>query len=131
MIILNPKIENLIMATKLNEDCDSLAHAIVPLCDNVEELIDAGVYASAVKFYLQIVKSIAFHFVAESHFDYFDDLYSPDYVLQGTMMKFIKSYKNGIMDAESYDMLRSGIAEVGEMEAYQDYGHPYVCSMKV
>ncbi len=84
MITLNPGIEKLIKSTSLDSDCDSLSDAIFPICDSIEETIDVDMYDTAVPYFLQLLKSISFHFIEDEHCYYFDDMYSLDYMLQHT-----------------------------------------------
>lgn len=36
-------------------------------------------YAEAVNLFLQILDSMASHYVVDEHYTYFDDMYSPEY----------------------------------------------------
>lgn len=130
MITINQEIEKGIKAAPLDADCDSFNEVISVLTDYVDEGIAAGIFESAIQYYLQILKSVSIHFVDDCHYDYFDDMYSPDYTLQYTCEKFIKAYNEGQMNDDYYVQLKEGMAEITLMEAFQDYGYPYVCSMK-
>ena len=129
MITLNPGIEKLIKSTSLDSDCDSLSDAIFPICDSIEETIDVDMYDTAVPYFLQLLKSISFHFIENEHCCYFDDMYSPDYMLQHTYEKFIKANKAGRMNERTYVQLIDGMKEIATMEAFRNYGYLVVCSM--
>lgn len=130
MITINQEIEKSIKSAPFDADCDSFNEVISTLADYVDESIAAGIFESAIQYYLQILKSVSIHFVDDCHYDYFDDIYSPDYTLQYTFEKFIKAYNEGQMNDDYYVQLKEGMAEIAWMEAFQDYGYPYVCSMK-
>lgn len=130
MITINQEIEKSIKSAPLDVDCDSFNKVISTLTDYVDESIAADIFESAIQYYLQILKSVSIHFVDDCHYDYFDDMYSPDYMLQYTFEKFIKAYNEGQMNDDYYVQLKEGMAEMALMEAFQDYGYPYVCSMK-
>lgn len=130
MITINQEIEKSIKSTLLDADCDSFNKVISTLTDYVDGSIAAGIFESAIQYYLQIFKSASIHIVDDCHYDYFDDMYSPDYTLQYTFEKFIKAYNEGQMNDDYYVQLKEGMAEIALMEAFHDYGYPYVCSMK-
>lgn len=131
MITLNPEIEKLIKSTSLDSDCDcdSLSDAIFPICDCIGETIDVDMYDTVVPYFLQLLKSISFHFIEDEHCCYFDDMDSPDYMLQHTYEKFIKAYKAGQMNERTYVQLIDGMKEIAAMEAFRNYGYPVVCSV--
>ena len=110
LITIKQEIEKSIKPAPLDADCVSFDEVISTLTDYVDESIAAGAFEATIQYYLQILKSVSIHFVDDCHYDYFDDMYNPDYTLQYTFEK--------------------GIAERASMEAFQDYGYPYVCSMK-
>lgn len=130
LITIKQEIEKSIKPAPLDADCVSFDEVISTLTDYVDESIAAGAFEAAIQYYLQILKSVSIHFVDDCHYDYFDDMYNPDYTLQYTFEKFIKAYNEGQMNDDYYAQLKKGIAEIASMEAFQDYGYPYVCSMK-
>lgn len=127
MITINQEIEKSIKSAPLDANCDSFNKVISTLTDNVDESIAAGIFESAIQYYLQILKSVSIHIVGDCHYDCFDDMYSSDYTLQYTFEKFIKAYNEGQMNGDYYVQLKEGMAEIVLMEAFQDYGYPYVC----
>ena len=69
------------------------------------------------------------HFVEDEHYNYFDDMYSPDYVCQDMMEAIISSIKNGNFPAEELKHLKGGLEKLMHTEAYEDYGVPYALSV--
>jgi hypothetical protein len=95
--------------------------------------------------YLQLLKSMANHFVKDEHYCYFDDMYSPEYTMQWIYEAIRKaaikreegqvttcafpsvSRLNEVkydIDAESQALLVDGHKEIQQSECYEDYGVP-------
>lgn len=86
----------------------------------IKEAINAGVYLQAVTMYLQLLKSMCIHFVKDEHYCYFDDLYSPEYVLQ----EIFEKLQMQELDFETAMLLKEGHDEILQTECYKDYGCP-------
>ena len=65
------------------------------------------------------------HFVEDEHYNYFDDMYSPDYVCQDMMEAIIDSVKGGKFPDEEMRRLKERLEELKHTEAYERYGTPY------
>lgn len=61
----------------------------------------------------------------DEHYDYFDDMYSPDCVCQDMMEAVIVAIKNGNFLDEELQRLKDGMEKLGQTEAYEDYGTPF------
>ena len=61
----------------------------------------------------------------DEHYDYFDDMYSPDYVCQNMMEKVINAIESGIFPDAELQRLKDGLEKLKHTEAYEDYGVPY------
>ena len=79
-------------------------------------------YADAVEMFLQLVDSMCYHFVADEHWNCFDDLYSPEYdadrcwaQIRGHLDKFPEAL---------FDELEEGLIDLSVTEAFQDYCCP-------
>ena len=79
-------------------------------------------YADAVEIFLQLVDSMCYHFVADEHWNYFDDLYSPAYGADWCW-KQIRGYLDKFPE-ELFDELEEGLIALSETEAFQDYCCP-------
>ena len=99
------------------------------LSKTVRESLSQGRYAEAVTVLLEILESLAYHFVEDEHYDYFDDMYSPDYVCQGMMEAVIESIKNGNFPDSEMQRLKDGLEKLVQTEAYEDYGAPYALNV--
>ena len=58
-------------------------------------MLSQGKYADAVTVLLEALESLTYHFVEDEHYNYFDDMYSPDYVCQDMMEAIIDAIKSG------------------------------------
>ncbi|MDN0048731.1 hypothetical protein QVO10_04905 [Bacteroides gallinaceum] len=78
---------------------------------------------------LEVLESLAYHFVEDEHYNYFDDMYSPDYVCQDIMETIIEAVKSENFPVEELRRLKDGLEKLKQTEAYEDYGVPYALSV--
>ena len=120
MIQLNPKYESIFDVRNIDNDCDKIAHLMSLEGNMIKEALEAGLYKQAVTMYLQLLKSMCLHFVKDEHFCYFDDMYSPEYVLQG----IYEDFQMHDLDTEVSKLLKEGHDEILQTECYKEYGYP-------
>ena len=120
MIQLNPRYEAIFNPDNIDQDCDRIASLMSAEADLIREALDAGLYKHAVTMYLQLVKSMCEHFVKDEHYCYFDDMYSPEYTMQG----IYEAIQEHNIDSESQRLLEEGHKEILQSECYEDYGMP-------
>ena len=120
MIELNSKYEKFFNPPNLDDDCDKFADLMSSEAALIKESMDASLFKQAVTLYLQLLKAMCVHFVADEHYCYFDDLYSPEYVLQGLFEKLQMCN----LDFDSAMQLKEGHDEIMQTECYQEYGYP-------
>ena len=118
------KIEAIFSERNIDEDCDTIARLLSPYREVVRELLIQGNYAKAVTILLEVLESLTYHFVEDEHYNYFDDMYSPDYVCQDMMEATINGIKNGNFPAAELQRLKDGLEKLKDTEAYEDYGVP-------
>ena len=92
-------------------------------------MLSQGNYAEAVTVLLEVLESLTYHFVEDEHYDYFDDMYSPDYVCQNMMEKVINAIESGIFPDAELQRLKDGLEKLKHTEAYDDYGVPYTLNI--
>ncbi len=119
-IKLNPEYEKLFARHFINMDCDRIANNIRPITRQIEEALKVGLYTQAVTMYLQLLKSMCKHFTEDEHYNYYDDMYSPEYSMHW-ILEDIKKYDIG---TEAKALLDDGHAEIRQTECYTDYGMP-------
>lgn len=122
---LKTEIEAVFNKRNLDEDCDTIASLLEPYRKTIRESLSQGNYADAVTFLLEVLESLTYHFVEDEHYDYFDDMYSPDYVCQDMMKAIIDAIKNGKLPDAELLRLKEGLEKLKHTEAYEDYGVPF------
>ncbi len=120
MIEINPQYEAIFNTQNIDDDCDKIAQEISSVGEQIAEELKVGMYKQAVTMYLQLLKSMANHFVEDEHYCYFDDMYSPEYALKWIYDE-INKYK---IDEEAQVLLDIGHSEIMDSECYQEYGYP-------
>ena len=126
---LKAKIETVFNKRNIDEDCDTIANLLLPYRKLVNSSLSQGYYAYAVTILLEVLEGLTYHFVEDEHYNYFDDIYSPDYVCQDMMEAIISSIKNGNFPAEELKHLKGGLEKLMHTEAYEDYGVPYALNV--
>ena len=123
---LKAEIEAIFSKRNIDEDCDTIANLLAPYQKAVRELLSQGNYAEAVTVLIEVLESLTYHFVKDEHYNYFDDMYSPDYVCQDMMEAIINGIKNVNFPAAELQRLKDGLEKLKHTEAYKDYSVPYV-----
>lgn len=121
---LKSDIDAIFNKCNLDDDCETIAHLLSPYRKAVRESLSQGDYAEAITILLEMLESLTYHFVEDKHYDYFDDMYSPDYVCQDMMEAVIYSIKNGNFPDEELLRMKEGLEKLRHTEAYEDYGSP-------
>ncbi len=129
MTPLKAEIEAVFSERSIYEDCDTIARLLLPYRKAVRESLIQGHYAEAVTILLEVLESLTYHFVKDEHYDYFDDMYSPDYICQDMVEAIIDTIKSGKFPAEELQRLKNGLEKLKQTEAYEDYGVPYALSV--
>lgn len=122
---LKTEIEAIFNESNIDEDCETISSLLSPYRKAVRELLSQGNYAETVTILTRIFESLTYHFVEDEHYNYFDDMYSPDYVCQEMMEAVISAIKNGNFPDAELQQLKEGIEKLKHTEAYEDYGVPY------
>lgn len=126
---LKAEIETVFNKRNIDEDCDTIARLLAPYQEAVRESLNQGKYAEAVTVLIKVLESLTCHFVEDEHYNYFDDMYSPDYVCQDMMEAIISSIKNGNFPAAELQRLKGELEKLRHTEAYEDYGVPYALNV--
>ena len=126
---LKAEIGTVFSERNLDEDCDTIARLLAPYQKSIQTALSKGEYTTAVTVFLAVMESLTYHFVEDEHYNYFDDMYSPDYVCQDMMEAIIDSVKGGNFPDEEMRRLKDGLEKLKHTEAYEDYGTPYALDM--
>lgn len=122
---LKAEIESIFSEQNMDNDCDNIASLLSPYRKNVSILLIKGDYAEAVTTLLEVLESLTYHFVGDEHYNYFDDMYSPDYVCQDMMEEIMNAIKSGNFPDKELQRLKDGLEKLKHAEAYEDFGVPY------
>ena len=120
MIDVNPKYEKIFDSRNIDDDCDKIAGMMNEEAALIKEAMDAGLFKQAVTMYLQMLKAMCIHFVDDEHYCYFDDMYSPEYIMQ----RVFEDLQMCNLDFDSAILLKEGHDEIMQTECYQEYGCP-------
>ncbi|MBD8041637.1 hypothetical protein H9625_14560 [Phocaeicola sp. Sa1CVN1] len=126
---LKAEIEAVFSKRNIDEDLDTIANLLSPYRKTVCESISQGNYAEAVTVLLEVLESLTYHFVEDELYNYFDDMYSPDYVCQDMMEAIIDSIKSGNFPAAELQRLKDELEKLKHTEAYEDYGVPFALNI--
>ena len=109
----------------LDRDCDTIGRLLFDYSEkSILSALEDGEYAIAVENYLRMLDSLTRHFIAEEHWNCFDDYYSPDYTVSRIWDRFIPYIRSGALAGECLEELEAGLAEIESSEAYQEYHIP-------
>ena len=126
---LKAEIEAIFSERNIDDDCDTIARLLSPYRKAVNESLCQGNYADAITILLEVLGSLTHHFVEDEHYNYFDDMYSPDYVCQDMMKAVIAAIKNGNFPDKELLRLKEGLEKLMQAESYVDYGSPFALDM--
>lgn len=125
IIPLNPDYETRIFNSRnISWDCDQIWHLMLEENKRIERLAEQGDYQEAALRFMQMTKSMCRHFVEDEHYNYFDDMYSPEYAIDDLIDLFAGLDKAGKLPVETKEYLEKAWQEIKETECYQDYGLP-------
>ena len=123
LIPLNDDYERNIFE-RFRYDCDFIAVLMESEELKIHELCDNKQFAEAALKLMQLTKSMCRHFVSDEHYNYFDDLYAPEYVVNDLVRYFNDLIHRGILPDDVKSFLKSASVEIMESEAAREYGVP-------
>lgn len=123
LILLNDDYERNIFE-RFRYDCDFIAVLMENEERKIHELCEKKQFAEAALKLMQLTKSMCRHFVSDEHFNYFDDLYAPEYVVNDPLRYFNDLIHRGILPDDGKSFLKSASVEIMESEAAREYGVP-------
>lgn len=125
LIPLNKDYEQKIFNRRnVDWDCYSIWQLMLEDNKNIEKLLAVGEYQAAALMFLQLTKSMCRHFVIDRHWEYFDDMYSPEYAIRDMVEAFELLAKEGKLPEDVNDYLHEAWKEIEGMESCTDYGVP-------
>ena len=117
--------EEIFTPYNLDPDCSTIGRLLYDYGEKfILSALEDGEYAIAVGHYLRMLDSLTKHFIADEHWCWFDDFYSPDYIVSQIWDRFIPHIRSGALAGECLEELEVGLAEIEASEAYQEYHMP-------
>lgn len=95
----------------------------------IKALAEIGNYTDAATHFLQLTKSMCKHFIEDEHYNYFDDLYAPEYTIHDLVDYFNRLITQGKLPEDVKNYLHRRWAEIQTYEACTDYGLLSRCSL--
>lgn len=125
LIPLNPDYEERIFdAAKIDWNCNRIADMMSTQVKLIRKMAETGDYRQAALRFLQLTKSMCRHFVADEHYNYFDDMYSPEYEIDELIDMFRKLAETGRLPEETKQYLTQAWTEIEDTECCRFYGLP-------
>ena len=108
----------------IDMDCDHIWHLMLDENKSIMDLTEKGTYQEATLRFLQLTKSMCKHFIQDRHWEYFDDLYSPEYAIEDMVKWFGKLKRENKLPKEVDRYLHEAWKEIAATECCTDYGLP-------
>lgn len=125
LIPLNREYEEKVFNSRnVDWDCHVIWQLMLKENRKIERLLAAGEYQTGALRFLQLTKSMCRHFVMDRHWEYFDDMYSPEYAIEDLIETFGKLAKEGRLPEEVNRYIHEAWKEIEETECSADYGVP-------
>ena len=125
LIPLNREYEEKVFNSRnVDWDCHVIWQLMLKENRKIERLLAAGEYQTGALRFLQLTKSMCRHFVMDRHWEYFDDMYSPEYAIEDLVEAFEKLAKEGRLPEEVNRYIHEAWKEIEETECCADYGVP-------
>ena len=125
LIPLNEDYETRIFNSRnIGWNCDKIWHLMLDEGKKITQMTEEGRFQEAALRFMQLTKSMCRHFVADEHYNYFDDMYSPEYAIDDLIDLFTRHDQMKRLPKETKEYLHQAWKEIEESECCQDYGIP-------
>lgn len=123
LIPLNPDYEKRIFNSRnIDWDFNQISSLMLEENERIERLAKRGNYQEAALRFMQMTKSMCRHFVEDNHYNYYDDIYSPEYAIDDLIDLFAGLDKAGKLPVDTREYLDKAWQEIKDTECYWDYG---------
>lgn len=119
-------IEQIFTENPPDDNCEAVADGMNAVEDNIKELLRSGCHEQAAILFMQLATAVAGHFMDDSHWEYFDDDYAPQYVMERLSQSFQKLIIRDSLAPQAEKALERGLQELSEMESVREYGYPRI-----
>lgn len=121
LIPINADYERIFDPRNIDMDCDFIANLMQTESLNIKRLVKGRKYQEAALRFLQMTKSMCRHFIEDRHWEYFDDMYSPEYVINDLIKLFNGLAKQGELPASVMGFLHEAWKEIEDTECCKGY----------
>ena len=122
MITLNKSVEHIFSPANVDWDCDQIALLMSPFQEQIKSDLHLDHNLSAIELFLQLLSSMAKHFIEDEHWCYFDDVYAPEFCCMTIFEYFSKAIASGNFSKEELQIFREGLETLADTEVVRDYG---------
>ena len=117
--------EEIFIPRNLDWECDRIGQLLFEYGEKfIEPALKDGMYSLAVKWYLQMLDSLAAHYIQDEHWTYYDDLYFPDQAVSYIWEQFVPHIRLGKLHGEDLETLEDGLTLIEQTEAHRNYDIP-------
>ena len=121
LIPLNLYIERTVFTRdNIDWECMTIGRMINILGKEVKKYLDRGQTRDALLLFLQIVKSMCRHYIKDEHYNFFDDMYDPDYCCMNIVDTLNEAYAKGKFAQSDIDFFHQAWKEIEQTEAYNE-----------
>lgn len=125
LIPLNKDYETRIFNLRnIDMDCTRIWYMMTDENKRIIELTEKGKYQEAALLFMQLTKSMCRHFISDRHWEYFDDVYSPEYAVDDMVKWFGRLKRERKLPKEVDEYLHEAWKEIVETKSCNDYGVP-------
>ena len=121
---VNKEIDSVFASENVGPDCMWIAYLMESVEDDIQRKLCVGEYKEAVTMFRQLTDSLCYHFVADEHWCYYDDMYHPTYNMDADW-DMLREYLMQFPD-ELFDELEESLIDLSQTEACQGYGCPAI-----
>lgn len=121
LIPINADYESIFDPRNIDMDCDFIANLMQTEILNIKRLVKGRKYQEAALCFLQMTKSMCRHFIEDRHWEYFDDMYSPVYVINDLIELFNGLAQQGDLPASVMEFLHEAWKEIEDTECCKEY----------
>ncbi len=108
----------------LDYDCYTIGKLMYNERQNIGSLAAKGKYREAALLFLQLTRSMCIHFIEDRHWEYFDDMYSPEYEIENLKKMFGEYAVSGKLPVTVNEYIHKAWKEIAETESCREYGIP-------
>lgn len=121
LIPLNQYLEQTVFdSSHIDWECMTIGRMINTVGSEIKKYMNQGKTHEALLLFLQTVKSMCRHYIKDEHYNYFDDMYDPDYSCMNIVDTLNDAYAKGKFSQSDLDFFHQAWKEIEQTEAYNE-----------